>query len=157
VFVQREILALAMTRSFGDVLIKDLLADNFECAFETGFTAPLILAEPEVQTEKVSSDDVRLLLFLFWCLTAPFLKEFLLVACDGLYDVFSSQEAVDFVHAEISKGSAKSEVCKLVSSFGVCADCWLKIADKLITRAIELGTLDNVSVQIVFFDHSKRK
>ena len=110
--------ALAMTRSFGDVLIKDMLADNFECTLETGFAAPLILCHPEIQRSVV----------------APETDEFLLLACDGLYDVFSSQEAVDFVHGELSRGTPRSNV-----------------PGKLIARAIELGSLDNVSVVILYF------
>jgi hypothetical protein len=31
-----------MTRSFGDVLIKDQKSDNFECVFEEGFRGELI-------------------------------------------------------------------------------------------------------------------
>ena len=107
-----------MTRSFGDVLIKDMLADNFECTLETGFAAPLILCHPEIQQ----------------CVIATETDEFLLLACDGLYDVFSSQEAVDFIHGELSRGTAKADV-----------------AGRLIARAIELGTLDNVSVVILYF------
>ncbi len=110
--------ALAMTRSFGDVLIKDMLTDNFECTLETGFAAPLILCHPEVTANVIS----------------PETDEFLLAACDGLYDVFSSQEAIDFIHGQLSSGVPREAV-----------------ADKLITRAIELGTLDNVSVVILYF------
>jgi protein phosphatase 2C family protein 2/3 len=110
--------ALAMTRSFGDVLIKDMLSDNFECTLETGYAAPLILCHPEIQH----------------CTIDAATDEFLLLACDGLYDVFSSQEAVDFIHGELSRGTAKPEV-----------------AGKLIARAIELGSLDNVSVVVLYF------
>lgn len=130
-----------MTRSFGDVLIKDLLAENFECTLESGFAAPLIVSEPEIQTHTIDSDD-----------------EFLLIACDGLYDVFSSQQAIDFVHEELSKGCRKEQVRKIVV-FVLLLLCFIffsKVADKLISRAIELGTLDNVSVQLVFFDHARR-
>ena len=119
VFVHKVCGALAMTRSFGDVLIKDMLVDNFECTLETGFAGPLIVANPEVRSELIS----------------PATDAFLLVACDGLYDVFSSQEAVDFVLGQLSKGTRREEIAGL-----------------LITRAIELGSLDNVTCVLVFFN-----
>lgn len=45
----------------------------------------LVIAEPEIRLLGLAPQD-----------------EFLLVACDGLFDVFSSQEAVDFVRARLS-------------------------------------------------------
>jgi serine/threonine protein phosphatase PrpC len=107
-----------LQNSFAKLSFKYMLADNFECTLETGFAAPLILCHPEIQHAVI----------------APETDEFLLLACDGLYDVFSSQEAVDFIHGELSRGTPRPDV-----------------AGKLIARAIELGTLDNVSVVILYF------
>ena len=110
--------ALAMTRSVGDILIKDHLSENFEACYEEGFMAELILAEPEIKTDMIGESD-----------------EFLIVACDGLWDVFSSQEAVDYVHKMLDEGVPVEAV-----------------VERLIERALELGTLDNVSATITFFN-----
>lgn len=112
--------ALAMTRSLGDCLIKDKLSETFESCYEEGFMGPLILAEPEIQVDRVRPED-----------------EFLIIACDGLWDVFTSQAAVDFVLGHLDTQVPREA-----------------IVDKLISRALELGTLDNVSAVIVFFSHS---
>ena len=94
------------------------MSDNFEACYEEGFQAPLILAEPEIQTDIIGAND-----------------EFLIVACDGLWDVFSSKAAVEFV---LELRDRK-----------LCPDA--EIVDRLIERALELGTLDNVSATITFF------
>eukprot|EP01071_Lankesteria_metandrocarpae_P009772 Lankesteria_metandrocarpae@DN5246_c0_g1_i1.p1 len=66
---------LAVSRAFGDADYKKL---------KTG-EAPLVVAVPEIRHEILQPTD-----------------EFLLLACDGLFDVFSSQEAVDFVRRRLS-------------------------------------------------------
>lgn len=122
VVVSKVMGALAMTRSFGDILIKDQLSDNFDSALENGlFAGPLVIAEPEIKVEKMQERD-----------------SFLIIACDGLWDVFSSEEACVFVREAIEEKIPRED-----------------IADNLITRAIAMGSLDNVSVVILFFDHSK--
>lgn len=120
VVVSKVMGALAMTRSFGDILIKDQLSDNFDSALDGGqFGAELILSQPEVREERVTARD-----------------QFLVVACDGLWDVFSSMEACVFVTEALLEGVPRAAV-----------------ADSLIARAIAMGSLDNISVVIVFFDH----
>jgi protein phosphatase 2C family protein 2/3 len=120
VTVHKVMGALGMTRSMGDVLIKSTkLAENFESCYEEGFQGELIIAEPEILTDEITAED-----------------DFLVVACDGLWDVFSSQMCVEFISAELDKGTERNEV-----------------VNKLIARALELGTLDNVSVTITFFNH----
>ncbi len=51
--------------------------------------------------------------------------EFIIVACDGLWDVMTDQEAVDFVR-DIDDGEAMSQA--------------------LVKKALEAGTTDNVTV-----------
>ena len=60
---------LAVSRALGDREYKRV---------GTG-VQPLIVSEPEVRVEAMNEHD-----------------EFILVACDGLFDVFSSQQAIDF-------------------------------------------------------------
>ena len=44
-----------------------------------------MIAEPEIRVEQLGPED-----------------EFLFMACDGLFAVFSCQEAVDFLHSRLS-------------------------------------------------------
>ncbi|CAK4148445.1 unnamed protein product, partial [Aphanomyces euteiches] len=62
--------------------------------------------------------------------------EFLLLACDGLFEVFSPQEAVDFVaHHKTINQMAPQAIC-----------------DLLVQTAIENGSQDNVSVVLVMLE-----
>lgn len=72
---------LAVSRAFGDEEYKAL--PDRSGSGEVG--KPLVIAEPEIRVERVTAED-----------------EFLLMACDGLFDVFSSQEAVDFIYHHLS-------------------------------------------------------
>lgn len=66
---------LAVSRAFGDIEYKNV---------GTG-KPPLVTADPEIRIEKLTPAD-----------------EFLLLACDGLFDVFTSQEAVNFVRRRLA-------------------------------------------------------
>lgn len=68
---------LAMSRSIGDLLIKDLKNQTFD----TEFTGELVLAEPEVTITKLEPETDR----------------FVVAATDGLWDVMTSQEVPTFV------------------------------------------------------------
>ena len=55
---------LAMTRSFGEILIKDLLHENFEGDFK----GPIIIAKPEIYSHKLTKNS-----------------KFMIMASDGLW------------------------------------------------------------------------
>jgi serine/threonine protein phosphatase PrpC len=58
---------------------------DFKCKFwEKDFTADLVLAEPEIAIETIGAGDF-----------------FVLLACDGLWDVMSNQEAVDSIRKSL--------------------------------------------------------
>lgn len=73
---------------------------------------------------------------------------FLLLACDGVWDVMSNQQAVDLVAAQLGlvttdePGAAKSpaEAC-----------------DALLMRCLELGTTDNMTAMVVVFESLDRR
>lgn len=69
---------LAVSRAFGDEEYKVGVA-------KSDITQPLVIAEPEIRVEQLCTED-----------------EFLFMACDGLFAVFSCQEAVDFLHARLA-------------------------------------------------------
>lgn len=62
--------------------------------------------------------------------------EFLILACDGLWDVFANQDAADFIKISLQ-------------TFGNPE----KAVSDLVNEAIKLGSMDNVSVVVVFFRH----
>lgn len=71
---------LAVSRAFGDEEYKVMPQGT---GSEVG--KPLVIADPEIRVERLTQQD-----------------EFLFMACDGLFDVFTSQEAVDFIHSRLA-------------------------------------------------------
>lgn len=104
-------LKLRMSRSFGDFYLKQVEGLRPE--------QQPISAEPEIMVVQRSSLDA-----------------FVILACDGVWDVMSSQEAVDFVGKQLYKGGGASK-----SIAEVC--------DALLLRCLELGTTDNMTAMIV--------
>lgn len=103
---------LAVSRAFGD----------FEYKMRTDL--------PAVR-QKVSAEPECLVL-----LRDPPRDEFLLVACDGIWDVMTNQAAVKYVQGKLKKNGQDLE--------------W--VCQRLIKRCLELGSRDNMSVVLVVFD-----
>lgn len=103
---------LAITRAFGDksfkMGIKAMLEEDADELGGAGsvsddatkdLTAPLVSAEPEIASIVLSHED-----------------EFLLLACDGLFDVFKSQDAITFARQElIAHRGEPAEVARILS------------------------------------------
>eukprot|EP00543_Licmophora_paradoxa_P000989 CAMPEP_0202443640 /NCGR_PEP_ID=MMETSP1360-20130828/2845_1 /ASSEMBLY_ACC=CAM_ASM_000848 /TAXON_ID=515479 /ORGANISM="Licmophora paradoxa, Strain CCMP2313" /LENGTH=656 /DNA_ID=CAMNT_0049059373 /DNA_START=226 /DNA_END=2196 /DNA_ORIENTATION=+ len=100
---------LAITRAFGDksfkMGIKAMLEDTEDLAGNNGneqakdLTAPLVTSEPEIASMILSHND-----------------EFLLLACDGLFDVFRSQDAIALARQElIAHRGEPAEVARILS------------------------------------------
>lgn len=103
---------LAITRAFGDksfkMGIKAMLEDDAEELAGSSLngnndskdlTAPLVTAEPEIASMILSHSD-----------------EFLLLACDGLFDVFRSQDAIALARQElIARRGEPAEVARVLS------------------------------------------
>jgi len=97
---------LAITRAFGDksfkMGIKAMLEDEAEDLVNEeakDLTAPLVSAEPEIASMILSHND-----------------EFLLLACDGLFDVFRSQDAIALARQElIAHRGEPAEVARILS------------------------------------------
>eukprot|EP01138_Halocafeteria_seosinensis_P009829 gb/GECG01010040.1/.p1 GENE.gb/GECG01010040.1/~~gb/GECG01010040.1/.p1 ORF type:complete len:1693 (+),score=310.03 gb/GECG01010040.1/:1-5079(+) len=104
---------LAVSRAFGDIEYKQLK----EKAWETEFEDDPLTAEPDVRAEVVSAGS-----------------EFIILACDGVWDVLSSQQAVNFVRR------------KLVEQQDI-----QKAAEELVQKAISLNSADNVSAIVIGF------
>lgn len=99
---------LAITRAFGDksfkMGIKAILEDEAEEMTNgeqqaSDLTAPLVSAEPEIASMITNHND-----------------EFLLLACDGLFDVFRSQDAIALARQElIAHRGEPAEVARILS------------------------------------------
>ncbi len=103
---------LGVSRAFGDVEHKTLKEESWGKDFSDN---PLT-AEPEVTAVMLHEDD-----------------EFLIMACDGLWDVMSSQHAVNFVRRYLA---TKNRDVQAASS-------------ALVSKAIALNTVDNVSCMVI--------
>jgi len=102
---------LAITRAFGDksfkMGIKAMLEEEADDQAFSGskdevakdLTAPLVSSEPEIATMVLSHGD-----------------EFLLLACDGLFDVFRSQDAIALARQELMAHRGEpAEVARILS------------------------------------------
>lgn len=76
---------------------------------------PAIIAVPELTHEKITPDD-----------------EFLIIACDGLWDVCTNQEAVDAVYAVLKINNDYQEAANL-----------------LVKQALARGSTDNITVLVI--------
>jgi len=89
--------------------------------------------EFKVPRNKASADFVSKDPFLK-CVTIDPDVPFLIVACDGLWDKVTYQQAVDFVSSRYVNGVSPEDTAR-----------------QLVEKALKDGTLDNVSVIIVYF------
>jgi len=76
---------------------------------------PLVISEPEIQVTDIGPDD-----------------HFIILACDGLYDVMTSQEAVNFVYAQLADHNDMAVA-----------------AQHLVDEAVRKRSRDNVTVSLV--------
>lgn len=97
-----------------DWRIKDLSVSRAFCDFDA---EPFVTSKPDIFKYKLDSND-----------------NFLIMACDGLWDVLSNQDAVNFVINSMDSKKQK-----------------INIARKLGEYAIKLGSMDNVTIIIIFF------
>lgn len=82
---------------------------------------PYVICEPEITTRKLLNGD-----------------NFLILACDGVWDVLSNQEAVDIVDQEL-RNSDNAQVA----------------AQKLVKAAYDAGSTDNISAIVIPFGSMK--
>ncbi len=138
---------LLVSRAIGDAETKGELKNEF---WEEGrvFAADVVSCVPDVVTMARSPHD-----------------QFLLIACDGLWDVMSNQEAIDFVSARLAEHSRPGQAQRLVRSVeespsgkqqkalaGGYGEFVKKTGADLVTEALRRGSLDNISVVLVLLD-----
>jgi protein phosphatase 2C family protein 2/3 len=89
---------LALSRALGDFVFKR----------NTGMKAEeqMVTAFPEVETRTLNED---------W--------EFIILACDGIWDVVTNEEAVEFVRRRIGLGLEPEVICEEIMSNCLAPDC----------------------------------
>jgi len=110
--------SLALSRAIGDMEFKQ--SSNLPAEQQ------MVTALPDVQSLRLSAGD-----------------EFLILACDGIWDVMTSQQAVDFVRQRLTAGATPVSVCE-----ALCDSCCARD-----TRGSGLGC-DNISVVLCAFKPS---
>ncbi|CAM0953000.1 unnamed protein product [Alopecurus aequalis] len=105
--------SLNLTRAIGDMELKT----NEDLPWDK----QIVSAEPEVKTVTLSDDD-----------------EFMVLACDGIWDCMSSQEVVDFVHEKLNTEDSLSAVCE-------------KMLDRCLAKEAGGDGCDNMTVIVVQF------
>lgn len=173
---------LAVSRAIGDIDYKGEALSKYEYwAFPEGhgrvFHGDLIISRPEYVVGMLSEHRhcynslealTSLLLVQEMEITPEF--EFLILACDGLWDTITSKEAVRHVGAKLREGYSAKVRGRLQDGGGWwCASRWStyicvalqrtqQASHSLANLAIRSGSSDNVSVVIVLFnaDHLAR-
>jgi len=101
---------LAVSRAFGDYRFKNT-------------NQSLLICEPEIRQFQLTADI-----------------EFIVVACDGLYETFTNEEVIEYITQ------------KLVSTLDLS-----EIAKTLAEEAIDRGSGDNITIIIIKFEKKFRK
>eukprot|EP01135_Chromosphaera_perkinsii_P008190 Nk52_evm12s1178 gene=Nk52_evmTU12s1178 len=106
---------LALSRAIGDFEFKN----NFYLSAEK----QVVTADPDIIVKALTNEE-----------------EFMVVACDGIWDVLTNQEVCDFVRERIGKGDAIESVCE-------------QLLDRCLAPESRMGGVgcDNMSVVIVGF------
>ncbi|XP_068161529.1 protein phosphatase 1bb isoform X1 [Antennarius striatus] len=110
VMIQRVNGSLAVSRALGDY--------DYKCVDGKGPTEQLVSPEPEVCVLERSPEG----------------DEFVVLACDGIWDVMSNEELCDFVHSRLL----------------VCDDLE-KVCNSVVDTCLHKGSRDNMSVVMVCF------
>ncbi|KAL4116129.1 hypothetical protein PRIC2_013127 [Phytophthora ramorum] len=109
---------LGVSRAFGDIDFKTGRGE-----FKSRFNGDLVSATPDLVIHEIKSQD-----------------EFMVLGCDGLYDVMDPQDVVNFVRAKL----------------GLHGDVQ-HATEELVSHALALGSTDNVSAIIVCFNQDEQE
>ncbi|TFK74804.1 PP2C-domain-containing protein [Pluteus cervinus] len=113
---------LALSRALGDFEFKK----NYSLPAEK----QVITADPDVTCHEITEED-----------------EFLVLACDGIWDCLSSQQVVDFVRLQVSLGKELSEIGEMMCDHCLAPDT---------SSGAGIGC-DNMTVLIVALLHGRTK
>ena len=115
---------LAVSRAFGDFFLKDMTAKS-----------------PDMVVTSTPSTT---------CIPRMEGDEFLLLACDGIWDVMSCDRAIGFVRESLRHDLLSGGGRRFSPNAGSIA------AEKLINKCLGLGSRDNMSAMVVMFPDAER-
>lgn len=104
---------LGVSRAFGDNDFKTARGE-----FSSRFNGDLVIATPDVVAHDISPQD-----------------EFMVLGCDGLFEVMDPQQVVDYVRTKLELHGDVQHAC-----------------EELVSHAINMGSTDNVSAIVVCFN-----
>jgi len=112
---------LAVSRGFGDLPYKDqeTLKEKF------------VTVEPEVKTFTITKNT-----------------KFMLLACDGLWDTLSNDEAIQFVRGKLLTREKEEKTEDNRDLYNICIE--------LTRLAYDKGSTDNISCILVVLDHQQQ-
>lgn len=110
---------LALSRAFGDF--------NFKGNPELEQNEQIVTVDPDIVAVDITSDH-----------------EFMVLACDGIWDVMSNQEVVDFVRQRVARQIAPPLICEALLDHCLAPDC----------RMGGLGC-DNMTIVLACFLHKE--
>ncbi|EIN12613.1 PP2C-domain-containing protein [Punctularia strigosozonata HHB-11173 SS5] len=113
---------LALSRALGDFEYKKNLSLSAE--------NQIITCDPDIMTHDITDDD-----------------EFLVLACDGIWDCLSSQQVVNIVRRWVAEGKELGEICEQICEHCLAPDT---------TSGAGIGC-DNMTILIVALLHGKTK
>ncbi|KAF8957289.1 phosphatase 2C-like domain-containing protein [Flammula alnicola] len=113
---------LALSRALGDF--------EFKKNYSLGPEAQIITANPDVTCHEITEDD-----------------EFLVLACDGIWDCLTSQQVVDFIRYQVSEGKELTEISEMMFEHCLAPDT---------TSGAGIGC-DNMTILIVAITHGRTK
>jgi len=114
---------LAVSRGFGDLSFKN----------QETFGEKFVSAEPEVRVFKITDQT-----------------SFFILACDGLWDTVTNEQAVEFVKQQLAENAKKIDELSTSDNrdlYEICVD--------LVNLAFKQKSRDNISCVLVVFNHKK--
>lgn len=126
---------IAITRAFGDFEFKIIIDDEGQLVRKD-----IIIAEPEIRAYNYDPNQ----------------DEFIIIASDGLFDIFSSQEAVDFVKEKM-KGYGHLKQDFDVISKQIAFEAIFKKGVRDNTTVIIINLNRGTKFSLDFFDNKNRR
>lgn len=109
-------------------------------AIGDAFSKPIVSPEPDIRRFRVEDEG----------------DEFVLVACDGLWDVMSSQDAINFVKAKLEEARISSQGMSKEEQAKKLADTRRNMAKLIVQEAMRLQSADNTSVVMVWLQDDQK-
>jgi serine/threonine protein phosphatase PrpC len=110
-------------------------------AIGDGFSKPIVSPEPDIRRFRVEEEG----------------DEFILLASDGLWDVMSSQDAVDFVRARLDEARSITDRLSQEEQAEKLASARKNMAKVIVQEAFKLGSADNTSAVMVWLQQQDEK